>query len=247
MALPKQAPPSGAPEWIVTYGDMMSLLLCFFILLAALANYDDRDKMLMTALESIRHALGSPGQHGWMPDDELDFKSFVAQLEALTLKAPQDANRGQSHDEGLQGPETAVRSLRDGVEFSVGGPLTFERFKAELLPASRETLAEFAKPLVGYRNKIEVRGHATCEPLPADSEYGDQMALSLARAQAVRLELIRLGIAPERIRVAGAGHHEPKLVQAYTEAERAVNRRVDILVHQTRVEDYEATAKPDRK
>ena len=39
MALKKKEAPAGAPEWVLTYGDMMSLLLCFFILLAPFADY----------------------------------------------------------------------------------------------------------------------------------------------------------------------------------------------------------------
>ena len=71
MPLPKKETPAGAPDWVLTYGDMMSLLLCFFILLAAMANFDKQDKMMMATIESIREAFGAPGQYGWMIDQEL--------------------------------------------------------------------------------------------------------------------------------------------------------------------------------
>ena len=48
--------PGGAPAWMVTYGDMMSLLLTFFVLLLSFSVMDE--KKVSQALSSIRGALG---------------------------------------------------------------------------------------------------------------------------------------------------------------------------------------------
>jgi len=241
MAIKKREAPSGAPDWIVTYGDMMSLLLCFFIMLAALANYDKQDKRLMTAIESIREALGFEGQAGWLPAEEIDLNALSQQLQEVVRLQHQN-NRARADAEGLEGPDAAVRNIRDGVEFVVGGPVAFDRFSAELRPQAEPLLAGFAEQVRGFRNKLEIRGHATREPLPDESPFSSDMALAFARGEAVRLKLIELGVAPERIRVSAAGPYEPLISPAYGEGQLSQNRRVEIRVFDTYVEDFEAAA-----
>ncbi len=240
MAKKCSCPPAGAPLWVLTYGDMMSLLLCFFILLAAMANFDERDKLFMAALESIRKAFGATGQTGYFPDTEVDFKSFLVKFE--TFYVPKEKkNYGQSDTPGAQGEYYSVKRVRDGAELVVGGPIAFGRFSAELAPEADQFLIALADELKGKRNKIEIRGHATNEPLPLDSGYRDPIDLGYARARAARDRLVTLGLDPRAIRVSSAGAYEPILRQNYTDARRAANRRVEIMVTQAIITDYTAT------
>ncbi|MHC4092412.1 MAG: flagellar motor protein MotB, partial [Planctomycetota bacterium] len=57
MAKKKYKASAGAPAWMVTYGDMMTLLLCFFVLLVAMSEIKQEDKFLQV-VESLRHAFG---------------------------------------------------------------------------------------------------------------------------------------------------------------------------------------------
>ncbi|HPF38058.1 MAG TPA: flagellar motor protein MotB [Phycisphaerae bacterium] len=234
-----KCPPAGAPLWVLTYGDMMSLLLCFFILLAAMANFDDRDKLFMAALESIRKAFGSSGQTGYFPDVEVDFKSFMVKFE--TFYVPREKkNYGHSDEPGLDGEYYRVKRVRDGVELTVGGPIAFARFSAELEPDAELWLTKLAEELKGKRNKVEIRGHATSEPLPLESQYRDAIDLGYARARAVRDRLVALGVDPRAIRVSSAGSYEPIVRQNYSDDRRAANRRVDVMVTQALISDYTA-------
>lgn len=234
-----KCPPAGAPLWVLTYGDMMSLLLCFFILLAAMANFDDRDKLFMAALESIRKAFGASGQSGYFPDKEVDFKSFMVKFETFYIPN-KNKNYGHSDEPGLDGKYYRVKKVRDGVEVAVGGPIAFGRFSAEIEPAADAWLAKLADELRGKKNKLDVRGHATNEPLPLESQYKDAIDLGYARARAVRDRLVELGVDPRAIRVSSAGSYEPVANQTYSEERRAANRRVEILVTQALIEDYKA-------
>ena len=56
----KEDKKGGAPEWMVTYSDMVTLLLTFFVMQLAMANFEDPGK-IDAALESIRAAFGSGG------------------------------------------------------------------------------------------------------------------------------------------------------------------------------------------
>lgn len=239
MPRKKKAEPQGAPLWMVTYGDMMTLLLCFFVMLASLANFDDRDKMFMAAIESIRQAFGNQAQTGYFADDVVDFKSFLVQFETIIIKTKQK-NLGQSDEPGVDGRFYRVKKVRDGIQLVVGGPIAFGRFSAEIEPGMDGLLTKLAGEIGGKRNKIEVRGHATYEPLPVDSEYGDPLELSFVRARAVRDRLVELGVDRRTIRVTAAGPYEPILDQTYDDQRRAANRRVEILLTQALVDDYSA-------
>lgn len=236
MALKKPAASSGAPEWVVTYGDLMSLLLCFFVLLAAMANFDDDEQMMMTAMESIREALGAPGQRGWMPDNSVDFKSLLLMLQTLQLP-PMPANYGYSDQASSIGKQYKVRKIRDGLEVTIGGRIGFEPNASQPGPVALALLDQIAEKIRGYRNRVEIRGHTFAEPEDAGS-HNDAIELSFARARAVRDRLIAKGVEPERLRLVAVGPFEPVVKEAVSETQRAENRRVEILVMQSTIEDY---------
>ncbi len=235
----KRQAPAGAPAWMVTYGDMMTLLLCFFVLLAALANFDDRDKMFMAAIESIRQAFGNQSQTGYFSDDVIDFKSFLIQFETIIIKN-ENKNLGHADDPGVDGRFYRVKQIRDGIQLVVGGPIAFARFSAEIEPDMDGLLEKLATELRGKRNKIEIRGHAAYEPLPLDSPHADPLDLSYARARNTRDRLVELGVPRRAIRVEAAGPYEPVLDQTYDDGRRAANRRVEIILTQARIDDYNA-------
>jgi len=239
MAKKCKCPPAGAPLWVLTYGDLMSLLLCFFILLAAMANFDDRDKLFMAAMESIRKAFGSTGQMGYFPDNEVDFKSFMVKFETFYIPK-EKKNYGHSDEPGIDGEYYRVKRVRDGVELTIGGPIAFARYSADIEPDSERWLARLAEELKGKRNKLEIRGHATSEPLPLESKFRDPIDLGYGRARAVRDRLVEFGIDPRAIRVSSAGPYEPIVRQNYSDQRRAANRRVDVMVTQALITDYSA-------
>ena len=239
MPLKKTEAPAGAPDWIVTYGDLMSLLLCFFILLAAMANYDKSDKRMMAAIESIREALGSPGQEGWMTAEQLDLHSLMIQLQTLAAKIIQ-RNNSVSDDPGTTGKYCRVMRIRDGLEVMVGGPVAFGPSDAKIAPDADLMIQEIAKHIRGHRNRIEVRGHASIETTAHDRQYTDPMTLSYQRSRAVYDRLAGLGIEPDRIRVVAAGPHEPIKRAKGVPVDPEEHRRVEIIVQQATVDQYRA-------
>jgi len=65
---PKTEEP-GVPEWVVTFGDMMSLLLCFFILLQMFSELK-QDHEYQRVITAIKEAFGYAGGIGVMPIDD---------------------------------------------------------------------------------------------------------------------------------------------------------------------------------
>lgn len=232
-----QAPTAGAPAWMVTYGDAMTLLLCFFVIIVSFSEVKQNERF-QKVMESLRRAFGGyQGAVGPVPIENDPTNTLVAKL--LELEIPDfRKNKGDSDEEGIHGRQFRVTNVRDGIEVVVGGRITFDRFSATLKPEARDLLAKAAERLRGYNTKILVRGHATREPLPDDSLYEDARDLSYARAKAVAWELEKNGVRRIRIVPVAVGDTEPLVRQAYTEERRALNRRVEVLVTENLIDDY---------
>jgi len=222
---------------MVTYGDAMTLLLCFFVIIVSFSEVKQNERF-QKVMESLRRAFGGyQGAVGPVPIENDPTNTLVAKL--LELEIPDfRKNKGDSDEEGIHGRQFRVTNVRDGIEVVVGGRITFDRFSATLKPEARDLLAKAAERLRGYNTKILVRGHATREPLPDDSLYEDARDLSYARAKAVAWELEKNGVRRIRIVPVAVGDTEPLVRQAYTEERRALNRRVEVLVTENLIDDY---------
>jgi chemotaxis protein MotB len=221
---------------MVTYGDMMTLLLCFFVIIVAMSEIKKEDKFRQV-MESIQQAFGYQSSIEVAPGDRTPVNALIRQLERIVV--PSNINReGDVDEEGIDGRVEKVTDVRDGIQIVVGGRIAFERFSAVLKETAEQRIAMVAEKIRGKNTKVIVRGHATSEPLPEDSLYDDPTDLSYARARAVADTLIRHGVRAARIRVEANGDKEPIVRQAYTEQRRAVNRRVEIIVTEALLQDY---------
>jgi len=236
----KQEAPKGAPEWLLTYGDAMTLLLCFFVILVSMSEMK-KDQRFQQVMESLRRAFGGyVGSVGSLPIQDTPTNTLIQKL--LELEIPiYKKDQGDSDEEGIHGKKFRVTNVRDGLEVVVGGRITFGRFSATLQPEARDLLAKTAERIRGYNTKILVRGHATREPLPPDSLYEDTRDLSYARARAAAQILIENGVRPVRLALVAVGDAEPLVRQAYTEERRSLNRRVEVLVTEDLIDDYAGT------
>lgn len=238
MALKKKAPSGGAPEWVLTYGDMMSLLLCFFILLAAFADYEKggSSQRALIALASIQESLGIQVT-GNAAKSAFQFNSMVEQLKAA-IRDLQNKPRGEATEQGPRGKEFRLRKIRDGMEIMIGGPVLFEPFSSEITSEGREAITQIAQALKGHRNMIEVRGHAGEGAAKPDWTFEDAMRLSHERAARVARELIAGGVEPRALRIMAVGDNEPLSKDEAGQTVRSDSRRVEILVRESLLDDF---------
>lgn len=239
----KEKAPQGAPGWVITYGDMMSLLLVFFIALVSMSEI--KKDRFQQAVESLQRAFGGfEGGIGTMPVETNNANTLIEKLLELEIPVNLD-KKGDSDEEGIHGKKFRVTNVRDGLQVVVGGRVAFERFSAELKPEAWELIAHTAERIRGYNTKVLVRGHATNEPLPSGSPFQNPRDLSYARANAVARALEENGVRIVRILAVAAGDTEPLVRQAYTEERRALNRRVEILVTEDLVDDRAGASQAD--
>ena len=107
----------------------------------------------------------------------------------------------------------------------------FKRGEADLSPATIKIIDRIADTLKSVPNRIQIEGH-TCD-LPVASRYPSNWELSTARASTVVRYMIEVKkIPPERLSASGYADSKP-LVTNTSESNRAINRRVDIVVLKT--------------
>lgn len=233
----KEKKEDGAPMWVVTYGDMMSLLLTFFVLLVSMSELK-QDTRYKKVMESVRIAFGYPGGIGRVPTTEPPEVALVRNL--MFVQIPKEVkHEGEVQDPGIDGRHETVTELEDSWKITYGGAPRFERFNDTMLPGQAEVLDAFAEQMLGRTNVIEVVGHTTLEELPEASPFKDKDALALARARVVRTLLVDRGIDPRRIRIVSVADHEPLYRQAYDEERLSLNRRVEIVVREGLINQYE--------
>jgi len=234
--------PAGVPEWVVTYGDMMSLLLTFFIMLVSLSEVEASEKYraVMQALQNyLGYSTSSPAPAG----KSYPLNSLVTRMETLGAfrsDVPKDRRgTGGIKIEAPQGTELKVFRDRDGTAITIGGELSFMPGSIVLSPEVSQIVINIAEELAGKPNKIEIRGHASPDPLPPDCPYS-KMQLSYERARAVRELLIKSGIKQRRLRVGAAGDTEP--IDNAGDDLTADSDRVSILVLDTYADEFVGTA-----
>lgn len=123
------------------------------------------------------------------------------------------------------------------VRISLHGPMLFNRMSAELDDRALTILAELGKIIKKTNLLVHVIGHTDSFPVHSD-RFDTNWDLSTARANAVaRVLMDRAGIEPQRIIVSGRGMYEPLLPNT-TEANKARNRRVEIVLYREGFELY---------
>ena len=237
-------PPPGAPEWMTTYGDMMTLLLCFFVLIVSFSEIK-KDDVYQAVIKEIKQAFGMHGGGGKIPITDDPALSLIQRLDALQRKQQKVPNRSNTKDPGQQGREPQVTKVREGMMITTGGRITFEPGSARLSEESKESLRQVAEVFKGWENLVEIRGHAASLELPEGGTlrggegFSDLWHLSHARAKAVFDYLTQeLQIDPDRFRLTANADREPLDARAADSDDAEVNRRVEILVSESLKQDF---------
>jgi len=227
MARPRKNLPQkkGLDPWIMTYGDMMSLLLTFFVLIVSFSSI--QDSKFKEATLSLHDAFGVM-RH---PPTVIEFKEAV--VTPLTPKAEQDLiyeirQMEQSLlDKGLD-KEIDIKVTDKGVAFRINAPFLFDSGRAHLKPETMGVLNTLSGFLKKVSFPLRIEGHTDNIPI-STSMFPSNWELSAARAVAVARYFQSEGMAPERMAAVGFGEYHP-LDTNDTPAGRAKNRRVEIFM-----------------
>lgn len=224
----KRPPDPGVPEWVVTYGDLMSLLLCFFILLAAFSELK-QEREYRKVYEKIREALGFRGGFG-VASIISPSKNSADRFQPEHAKNEADKlNTDETPVRSVPGPHDTTATPLQGSRQLIGGPVRFDPGSTELSPADRDMLRSIASQLIGRRHIVQIRGHAYGATDVAASGFADDLELSGARANAVfRFLADECGVPPALLEPVARGSSEPAAVSRSSTEHHASNRRVEV-------------------
>jgi chemotaxis protein MotB len=239
--------PPGVPEWVVTYGDMMSLLLTFFIMLVSMSTVKQEGR-LRAMMNSLQERFGPLEGPFGAPGTSTQENSLLDQPASRSQSQTGGTETGGRVSRGLSGPSSSVKRLSHGTHVSLGGPALFDFRSAKLNTAAQENLDSIKRVLENRANCILVRGHATRDEL-SPAPYGDNLfSLSYQRSLAAANYLVKLGIPRSRLFVAAAGDAEP-IVVSRDRAQQSRNRRVDVMILDTytsKIDDGQSVIRPVR-
>ena len=238
--MPEDDPPIGIPEWVVTFGDMMSLLLTFFIMLVSLSEIKEEEKY-QALVESMRRQFGySQAMESMTPGESKPRTSDFSVLATIGRAKKKDTAKGGVPEKAPHGEEPMVRIIRPGQTTAVGSVVFFDVASDQLDENAVSVLKATAEQLRGKPQKIEVRGHASTEYAARTAGTDEAILLGIRRAAAVRRYLVETAnLEMERFRISSAGASEP--MQRTGVSGGGKSSRVEVFLLDETVEDLDGT------
>lgn len=241
MKKKEDEPKKGAPAYMNTYGDMMTLLLCFFVLLFASSTVDaEKFEQIVSSFQQRMGVFnggksilnnGTAMQNGMsqMPIREitLTMQDTLQVNQALTSATEdiQEYIKANSIEESLnverQGDEVIIR-FRDGVLFDSG--------KAQIKAGAVPILSIMGDKLKSYLDQgytLAIEGHTDNQPI-STAQFPSNWELSSARAIAVlKFYFQEMDFNLDKMSCQGFAEYHP-IAENSTAEGRAMNRRVEI-------------------
>ncbi|MCG8651158.1 MAG: OmpA family protein [Pirellulales bacterium] len=232
----------GIPEWVVTFGDMMSLLLTFFIMLVSLSEIKE-EETYQALVDSMKRQFGYTRTIEALTPGES--RPRTAEYNVLSTEGrakKKDTAKGGVPEKAPVGEESKVRIVRPGQMTAVGSVVFFDMGSDRIDKEAEAVLHHVTERLRGKPQKIEVRGHVSAEFAARTAGTDEAVMLGIRRAAAVRSFLVQQeGIDASRFRISSAADSEP---MSRTGRNNSItkNPRVEVFLLDETVEDLRGTA-----
>ena len=205
MAKKVPAPPAGAPEWMVTYGDMVTLLMCFFVLLFAMSSLETAK--MSAAIDSLNEGFGLPvNKEASNIDvvrgkiDKLDRGRSRGSQMSETPEAPSDEEKKQQSQTDEQTDKTLVPPVDAGT--TKGYILRFHHGVDGLDTKSKSDLRKIKnRILINTTYKIMLKGYSTQGEFGEHDLYRNGKDLAYTRAVNVQEYLVSLGMKEKQFQI----------------------------------------------
>jgi len=221
------------PAWLAAFGDLMSLLLCFFVLLLSMSSMDA--KKISEAIGSLSGAMSvleggtktEISKKRMLESTPIDSQDETSEEVNRVQQAVGDAN--EMMEKG-HGPAITLDDAQEGFVIKLPASLLFKSGSATI---ENEDALLFLKRValiieeLPTTTEVSVQGHTDNQSPSNSSPFKDNWELSSARAISVLQELLLDGVAPNRVSSAGFAEYKPLATNA-TASGREKNRRVEL-------------------
>lgn len=231
----QQEEKGGLPEWMATYGDLVTLLMCFFVLLFAFSEIDAQK--FQAVMQSFQGSAGVLDSGKSLVDAELVFDAMPesdtsdSNTEAETLESIMQEIEAYLEEQELI-DEIEVTLETRGLVIRFKDNALFDSGKADLKNESKKTLrflADIFNSDEFVDRSIKVEGHTDNVPIRT-SRFPSNWELSTTRASnVVKFFIDDTKILPSRLGASGYSEYHP-IADNRTAEGRSMNRRVDIVI-----------------
>ena len=223
---------SDTGSWMTTYSDLVTLLLCFFVLLFSFSVIDA--KKFEAIIRSFQGSLGVLDS-GKTIDEDL-YISQALQSDRLMREQPEAESLEWLYrqlDEYIKEnalEATVVLGVEErGLLIRFRDQVLFDSGKAIIRKDAETIVQSIGEILKQYDRSIRVEGHTDNVPMNTFL-YPSNWELSTARAvNVVKFLIEEVGISPVRLSAAGYGEYHP-IADNDTAENRQKNRRVDVVI-----------------
>ena len=250
---PKCPPcPRPLPLWLVTYSDLMSLLLTFFVLLLSFAKTEVAKSQ--AALGSIRDAFGGASlkqgevlERGKSADNKpvimesqdiikpfpIEFLTTEGFFDKYEFNRESDENlkqmRGDLESYSLS-DSSNIYEVPEGVFAKLKDKIYFEEGSTKINIESKKVFDQMIRLISQTDWVIFIEGHASSGEVSTDGK-SDALILSSLRAASVAKEIIGLGVKPEKITTVFYGDTRPyEDISKSTKEIKKLSRRVEFII-----------------
>ena len=231
----KDKKPEELGSWMDTYGDMVTLLLCFFVLLYSMSSVDQNKWKILVQSFNPSAAESS---------DQVVLNAQANEGDGELKGSPASGGESTDFDELYLMLKKVVddRNMQDSVEITRGDGFTFISFRDKvffdgdssvLRQEGKDVLSEFAAAMAQANDNIkevQVLGHTSQgNPERANNIRNDRMLSAQRSAEVIIFLQSQNAVSPEKLVGMSFGQFRP-IAPFDTEDGRAKNRRVEILI-----------------
>ncbi|MFQ5561300.1 MAG: flagellar motor protein MotB [Nitrospinota bacterium] len=238
---PEQPPAgkSGAPAWVVTFADLSTLMLTFFILLLSFANMDVIKFKEM--LGSVQNAFGVTKKRKGDYQPTLKGKEVEKEVATDGTSSGSEAANEAQREKAAKTITKAIAKMgeaknaevsvgKNGVNVKIKGGYLFDSGKASVRDEAAKLLGTFAMVLEDYPFKLKIEGHTDNIPISTE-KFPSNWELSAIRATTV-LRFLSEKEGVDKHRLTAIGYADTRPLATNEEAwGRRKNRRVEFVFH----------------
>ncbi len=230
----KKCPREGAADWLLTYGDMVTLLLTFFVLLFTTATIDGYElRLILAAFPGLGNYSGG---NTFEPGPLAELGNTIMSLPSMERgRALSEARREAVSIFEPEIRSNLVRVTVDerGLVISLASDAFFESASAEVnIEETRELLQRLSLLLSNEaltERSFRIEGHTDDIATGSGGDYASNWDLAAARSSGVLRYLVDYGVDESQFQLMSRGEFAP-IVSNETPEGRAYNRRVDVII-----------------
>ncbi len=196
--------PDGAPEWMVPFADMLTIMLAFFVIMFSFASAEARKGKQSAQQQAAVESLQGRFAAGWNPFASwtltLGNRSLLGDRKDTSLSAA-TPNDPEGNVKQHKQERARIRVPGQGEQIVVGGRVTYGESTAQLPLPQRVHLQTIADELAGKPQQIEIVAIASQHRLPPGTAFRDRWDLAYARCRQTAELLATMQVEPDRLRL----------------------------------------------